>query len=114
MSESQTLNISSVRVPFFSDSQSVFKSKRTGDGPSWYPLLEDGVGNQPSCSDCSIKFENEARRLPKVPSTSQDSMVTSNLPSWFQQYKEENKRQTSNDKVIKELIGIISSLMYHI
>ncbi|ONK77548.1 uncharacterized protein A4U43_C02F7730 [Asparagus officinalis] len=84
------------------DSKSLSKSKRSGDGLSWHSLLEDGAGNQLAyCGDCSIKFENEALSLPKISSRSQGSMITSNLPSWLQLYKEENKRSTSNHKESK-------------
>ncbi|XP_020246246.1 protein SMAX1-LIKE 3-like [Asparagus officinalis] len=82
-----------------SDSQSLSKSKRPGDEPSWRPLIEDAAGSKLSCcGDCSIKFENEARSLSKVSSSTQGSMITSNLPSWLQQYKEENERATNINK----------------
>lgn len=101
-------------IPFDSDSQSLLENTRTGVGSSWCPLLEDGKGNQLTCCrDCSIKFENEARLLPKVSSSSEGSIITSNLPLWLQQYKEENKRSSRNDKVIEELINIYSSLTQH-
>ncbi|KAF8403358.1 hypothetical protein HHK36_011460 [Tetracentron sinense] len=83
-----------------SDLQGQFRSKRAGDGCSW-SLLESGVEKQLTCCvDCSAKFEKEARSLSS--SIHNDSTTTtsttSSLPTWLQQYKEENKRLTSNDQ----------------
>ncbi|OVA07122.1 hypothetical protein BVC80_1289g39 [Macleaya cordata] len=76
------------------------RSKRTGDGSGWSLLESSGVEKQLTCcADCSIKFQTEARSL--VTSTTHDSTTsspTSSLPSWLQQYKEENKRLTTRDQ----------------
>ncbi|KAK6944104.1 Clp, repeat (R) domain [Dillenia turbinata] len=78
-----------------SDSQSESRSKKSGDGSSWL-LLDCGDEKQLSCcSDCSAKFETEARSLQ---SNCNADSTTSTLPSWLQQYKNENKRLLNNDQ----------------
>ncbi|XP_008784103.2 protein SMAX1-LIKE 3-like [Phoenix dactylifera] len=77
--------------------QNQLKSKRNGDGSCW-SLLEDGLGSQLTCcADCSIKFETEARGLPNT-SYSSNGSITSSLPSWLQQYKEDDRRTARNDQ----------------
>ena len=67
-----------------SDVQSECRSKRNGNGSTRLVL-----------EDCSNKFEAEARS-----STSTSEATTSSLPSWLQQYKDQNKLPQDNDRVI--------------
>ncbi|KAG9455038.1 hypothetical protein H6P81_007942 [Aristolochia fimbriata] len=82
----------------------------SGDGTSSWSLLLDGVEKQLSCcSDCLGKFENEAQNLANSSTSTHDhsAIISSTLPSWLQQYKEENRRLASNDQLdvfqLKEL-----------
>ncbi|XP_039126488.1 protein SMAX1-LIKE 3-like isoform X2 [Dioscorea cayenensis subsp. rotundata] len=74
------------------------KTKRSGDGSSFWSLMDKGVGNQLNCcssTDYSLKYDTDNHR--KV--SSSNGSVTTSLPSWLQQYKEEKKsRETSNDQ----------------
>ncbi|XP_010262964.1 PREDICTED: protein SMAX1-LIKE 3-like [Nelumbo nucifera] len=98
-----------------SDSQGQFRSKRIEDG-SGSPLLKGRVEKQLSCcSDCSAKFEMEVRSL-----TSSSHNQDSSLPSWLQQYKDENKRLTGNHQdsihvkdLCKKWNSICSSIHNH-
>ncbi|PSS01614.1 Protein SMAX1-LIKE like [Actinidia chinensis var. chinensis] len=65
-----------------SDVQSECRSKRNGNGSTRLVL-----------EDCSNKFEAEARS-----STSTSEATTSSLPSWLQQYKDQNKLPQNNDR----------------
>ncbi|XP_010246734.1 PREDICTED: protein SMAX1-LIKE 3-like [Nelumbo nucifera] len=104
-----------------SDSQGQFRSKRTVDAPGW-PLLEGAEKQLTCCSDCSAKFETEVRSLTSS-SHNHDSITTSStssLPSWLQQYKNESKRNTSNDQdcvqvkdLCKKWNSICSSIHKH-
>lgn len=51
------------------------------------------------CGECSVNLKREARTITSYGRTN-ESITTSGspLPSWLQQYKEENSRQTSNDQ----------------
>ncbi|KAI3893340.1 hypothetical protein MKW92_051818 [Papaver armeniacum] len=81
-----------------SDLESSFRSKRIGDVSGW-SLLESGVEKQLTCcADCSVKFHTEARTLLTNNHDSPTCSTTSSLPSWLQQYKEENKRVSSKDQ----------------
>ncbi|XP_068663487.1 protein SMAX1-LIKE 3-like [Aristolochia californica] len=81
------------------------RSKRSGDSTGWSLLLDEVEKQLNCCSDCLGKFENEAQSLAN--SSGHESAITSStLPSWLQQYKEENRRLTSNDQdvfQVKEL-----------
>ncbi|KAK9291181.1 hypothetical protein L1049_009369 [Liquidambar formosana] len=79
-----------------SDSQSQFKSKKAGNGSSWLVLEGADEKQLTCCADCSAKFETEARSLQS--STCHSDSTTSSLPTWLQQYKDENKRLSSNDQ----------------
>ncbi|CAK9150757.1 unnamed protein product [Ilex paraguariensis] len=48
------------------------------------------------CADCSANFKIEARSIVKNESTT--TSTSSSLPSWLQQYKEENRTRTINDQ----------------
>ncbi|KAA8518503.1 hypothetical protein F0562_015977 [Nyssa sinensis] len=48
------------------------------------------------CSECSVRFETEARSLQS--STCISETTTSSLPSWLQQYKDENQGLYSNNQ----------------
>ncbi|KAF9598835.1 hypothetical protein IFM89_031503 [Coptis chinensis] len=81
-----------------SNSQGNFRSKNNGSTSGW-PLLENGIEKQLTCcTDCSVKFETEARSLVTSAHDSATSSSTSSLPSWLQQYKDEKKKLTSNDQ----------------
>ncbi|KAK6942539.1 Clp, repeat (R) domain [Dillenia turbinata] len=71
------------------------RNKRSGNGSSWLLLDCEDEKQLSCCADCSAKFETEARSLQS--SCSSDS-TTSTLPSWLQQYKNENKRLLNNDQ----------------
>ncbi|KAL6005431.1 hypothetical protein ACLOJK_005998 [Asimina triloba] len=77
----------------------LIRNKRIGDGPFW-SHLKDGLEKQLTCcSDCSSKFEAEARGLLTSPSSHHDSStMASNLPAWLQQYKDENRKLTTNEQ----------------
>ncbi|XP_029116371.1 protein SMAX1-LIKE 3 isoform X2 [Elaeis guineensis] len=77
--------------------QSQCENKRSGIETCW--CLPEGIRSQLACcADCSIKFEIEARDLQSIVSDT-DGLIPSGLPSWLRQYKEENKRATSNDQL---------------
>ncbi|CAL5357005.1 unnamed protein product [Camellia sinensis] len=80
-----------------SDVQSGSSSKKAGNGSSW--LLVEG-GNETKelncCDECSTKFKTEAQSLRSSTCTSE--ATTSSLPSWLQQYKDQNKRLANNDQ----------------
>ncbi|KAF8395454.1 hypothetical protein HHK36_019400 [Tetracentron sinense] len=80
-----------------SDLQGQLRSKRAGDGSSW-PLLESGTKQLTCCADCSANFEKETRSLASSTHNNDSTTTTSSLPTWLQQYKEENKRLNSNDQ----------------
>ncbi|KAK9170330.1 hypothetical protein Syun_002470 [Stephania yunnanensis] len=89
--------------PDSSDLQGQFQGRRSEDvSAAAWPLLENaGIEKQQltCCTDCSIKFETEARSLVTSAHNSPAISTTSSLPSWLQQYKEENIRPTrSNDQ----------------
>nr|XP_043617265.1 protein SMAX1-LIKE 3-like [Erigeron canadensis] len=51
------------------------------------------------CGECSVNFSREARTIMSFGRPNESVATTgSNLPSWLQQYKEENSRQTTNDQ----------------
>ncbi|XP_077234429.1 double Clp-N motif-containing P-loop nucleoside triphosphate hydrolases superfamily protein [Tasmannia lanceolata] len=76
--------------------QGQLRSKKSGDGSGWL-LLQDGVEKQLTCcADCMTKFEKEAQGLRN--NNHEATTITSSLPSWLQQYKEENKRLNTNDQ----------------
>ncbi|CAI9302029.1 unnamed protein product [Lactuca saligna] len=63
------------------------------------------------CSECSVNFSREAARtISSYNRTNHVSMTTtttgSTLPSWLQQYKEENSRQTSNDQGCEKVANL--------
>ncbi|KAJ0976646.1 hypothetical protein J5N97_012120 [Dioscorea zingiberensis] len=74
---------------------SQLKTKRSGDASLW-SLMDKGVGNNQlnCCTDCSVKYDtdNGGRKL-----SSSHGSVSTSLPSWLQQYKEEKRRETSLD-----------------
>ncbi|XP_073126506.1 protein SMAX1-LIKE 3-like isoform X2 [Henckelia pumila] len=55
------------------------------------------------CSDCSANFEREARGLTSTKQEFAAVSCSSNLPSWLQQYKNENKEQPSNDQECEKI-----------
>ncbi|GFY97948.1 double Clp-N motif-containing P-loop nucleoside triphosphate hydrolases superfamily protein [Actinidia rufa] len=65
-----------------SDVQSECRSKKNGNGSTWLVLEE-----------CTKKFETEARS-----STCTSEATTSSLPSWLQQYKDQNKAPKNNNE----------------
>ncbi|RWR82289.1 protein SMAX1-LIKE 3-like protein [Cinnamomum micranthum f. kanehirae] len=87
-----TLPTGSLGLSLSSDSDSLeqLRNMSAGNGLGW-SLLQDGLEKNVSCFvDCSDKFEKEAHILPKS--------STLSLPSWLQQYKEENTITRSNDQ----------------
>ncbi|KAK9122870.1 hypothetical protein Sjap_012472 [Stephania japonica] len=87
--------------PDSSDLQGQSQSRRSEDGSAWLLVENSGMEKQQltCCTDCSIKFETEARSLVTSAHNSPAISTTSSLPSWLQQYKEERTRPTtSNDQ----------------
>ncbi|RWR97087.1 protein SMAX1-LIKE 3-like protein [Cinnamomum micranthum f. kanehirae] len=82
-----------------SDLQGQLRNNRNG-GEFHGSSVMDGLEKQLTCcTDCASKFENEARSLANSSSHhDSSSTITSSLPSWLQQYKEENKRLTGNEQ----------------
>ncbi|XP_059668660.1 protein SMAX1-LIKE 3 [Cornus florida] len=82
-----------------SDIQSESRSKKAAAGSSfsWF-MLEGKEEDQQltCCAECSAKFEIDARSLQS--STCNSEATTSSLPSWLQQYRDENTRLSSNDQ----------------
>jgi len=84
------------------------KSKKNGDAASFWTLVDDGAGDQLNCcTDYSVKFESiDSQSRSRSRSQSRANISSTSLPSWLQQYKEENKRSetttttTTNDQVI--------------
>ncbi|KAI7990656.1 Protein SMAX1-LIKE 3 [Camellia lanceoleosa] len=80
-----------------SDVQSGSSSKKAGNRSSW--LLIEG-GNETKelncCAECSTKFKTQAQSLRSSTCTSE--ATPSSLPSWLQQYKDQNKRLANNDQ----------------
>ncbi|XP_047310121.1 protein SMAX1-LIKE 3-like [Impatiens glandulifera] len=56
------------------------------------------------CDECSSNFEAEARRL-----KNSNSATLSTLPTWLQQYKEENQKLNKDSMQVKDLIQKWSS-----
>ncbi|KAA8539101.1 hypothetical protein F0562_025793 [Nyssa sinensis] len=84
-----------------SDLQDQLRSKTSRDGSSW-SLFKPGVEKHLTCcTDCSANFNREAASSIASSTLNYESTTTStssSLPSWLQQYKEENRRQTINDQ----------------
>lgn len=97
-----TIPAGSLRLSLITDSdaQSQSTSKKAENGTSWL-LLESGEEQQQQlrcCSECSAKFDMEARSLQSSSSCNSDSTTTSSLPAWLQQYKNENRGLSSKDQ----------------
>ncbi|XP_071711552.1 protein SMAX1-LIKE 3-like [Rutidosis leptorrhynchoides] len=50
------------------------------------------------CTECSVNLAREARTLASYGRTNESITSGTTLPSWLQQYKEENSRQSTNDQ----------------
>uniref|UniRef100_A0A5B6YN92 Clp R domain-containing protein n=1 Tax=Davidia involucrata TaxID=16924 RepID=A0A5B6YN92_DAVIN len=83
-----------------SDLQSQYSgSKKAGSSSSSWFMLESGDEKQLTCcAECSAKFETEARSLQSRSTCISEATTTSSLPSWLQQYKDDNERLNSNDQ----------------
>ncbi|KAK9282882.1 hypothetical protein L1049_011107 [Liquidambar formosana] len=86
-----------------SDLQTQFKTEVSGHGSITWPLLETGNDKHLTCyTDYSVNFDREARNMVSSirnnESTTTTISTSSSLPSWLQQYKEENRRQTLNEQ----------------
>ncbi|KAK4582650.1 hypothetical protein RGQ29_025738 [Quercus rubra] len=93
-----TIPAGSLRLSLITDSdqQSQPTSKKAENGTSWL-LLEGGEEHQLACcTECSAKFDMEARSLQSSSTCNSDS-TTSSLPAWLQQYKNENKGLSPNN-----------------
>ncbi|XWS43353.1 hypothetical protein CRYUN_Cryun16bG0095700 [Craigia yunnanensis] len=99
-----TIPAGSLRLSLITDGdlQSQSTSKKVENGSSWI-LLDDREEKQLTCcADCTAKFENEVRSL-----QSSSESTTSNLPPWFQPYKDiENKGFGCNDKDSASVRGL--------
>jgi len=89
-----------------SDQSTINKVGNGSSSSSSWIILEgkDEMMNQQQqltcCSECSTKFETEARTL-KTNTTCNSDSSTSTLPAWLQKCKNENNGLTSNlDQVI--------------
>lgn len=51
------------------------------------------------CSDCSDNFKKEAQAVMSAEREFTTSTSSSRLPSWLQQYKDENRKQLNVDQV---------------
>ncbi|KAA8534584.1 hypothetical protein F0562_032157 [Nyssa sinensis] len=83
-----------------SDLQDQFKSGASRDGSSW-SLLTTGLEKHLTCCvDCSANFNREAHSIASGTLKYESSITStsSSLPSWLQQYKEENRKQTTYDQ----------------
>lgn len=82
-----------------SDLHSQSTSKKVENGSS-LNLVDIGARDQEKqltcCADCSTKFQNEVRILQS--SNSDQSTTSSNLPPWFQSYKDNNNNNIDNNK----------------
>ncbi|KAM1948088.1 hypothetical protein ACFX15_008323 [Malus domestica] len=94
-----TIPSGSLRLSLVTDShdlqsdQSTSKIAETGSNKQ---MLEGGDQKQLTCcSECSAKFEAEARNLQQSSSICNSESTTSSLPAWLQQYKNENKALSS-------------------
>ncbi|KAM1109217.1 hypothetical protein TB2_008493 [Malus domestica] len=94
-----TIPSGSLRLSLVTDShdlqsdQSTSKIAETGSNKQ---MLEGGDQKQLTCcSECSAKFEAEARYLQQSSSICNSESTTSSLPAWLQQYKNENKALSS-------------------
>ncbi|KAK4430726.1 protein SMAX1-LIKE 3 [Sesamum alatum] len=66
--------------------------KEPVDDLNWL-FQKAGIKNQLTfCSDCSVNFKKEAQAV----MSSKQEPSSSSLPSWLQQYKDENRKQTNN------------------
>lgn len=83
-----------------SDQRCQLQNNKTRDECGW-SFLQDGLEKQLTCcTDCTSKFESEARLLANSTGHhNSNPTITSSLPSWLQQCKEENRRLTRNEKV---------------
>ncbi|KAL2526028.1 Double Clp-N motif-containing P-loop nucleoside triphosphate hydrolase superfamily protein [Abeliophyllum distichum] len=74
------------------------KSKAPVDGSNWL-FHKAGVQKYLTCcSDCMVNFKREARGLMNDNMKSTTTCSSSSLPSWLQQYKDENRNQTDSDQ----------------
>ncbi|CAA6660613.1 unnamed protein product [Spirodela intermedia] len=72
-----------------------------GDVSSW-SRIENGGENKLGCWDAPVKVEIQAKGLTNSCGSNLGS-VTSSLPSWLQQYKEENRRTAASNEHIGDL-----------
>ncbi|KAF5473926.1 hypothetical protein F2P56_005873 [Juglans regia] len=94
-----TIPAGSLRLSLITDSdlQSQSTSKKAEKENSWLLLEGDEEQQQLACcTDCSAKFDMEARSLQS--STCNSVSTTSSLPAWLQQYKNEKNGLGSNDQ----------------
>ncbi|KAL2549097.1 Double Clp-N motif-containing P-loop nucleoside triphosphate hydrolase superfamily protein [Forsythia ovata] len=74
------------------------KSKAPVDCSNWL-FHKAGVQKYLTCcSDCMVNFKREARGLMNDNMKSTTTCSSSSLPSWLQQYKDENRNQTDTDQ----------------
>ncbi|KAJ8630526.1 hypothetical protein MRB53_023849 [Persea americana] len=81
-----------------SDSQGQMRNISAGDGLGW-SLLQEGSEKPLTCfSNVSFLESNKVHSLQSSATCHSPNTGSSTLPSWLQQYKEENKSLTSNDQ----------------
>lgn len=79
-----------------SDVQSISESKNCGNGSTWL-MPESGNEKELSCGGdrCCNTFDTEARSFRTSSCTSEATAST--LPSWLQEYKDQNSKRSSDD-----------------
>ncbi|OAY42979.1 protein SMAX1-LIKE 3 [Manihot esculenta] len=93
-----TIPAGSLRLSLITDSDLQSQSTSNKADQSCWIILEGDEENQLTCcSDCTAKFENEARSLQAT--TCNSESTSSSLPAWLQQCKNEIKGlNNSNDQ----------------
>ncbi|XAR64931.1 hypothetical protein NMG60_11008832 [Bertholletia excelsa] len=88
-----------------SDLQSQLKTKISAEESSW-SQIKFGLGKKLTCcTDCLANFNREAGTLASKTcySESTTTSICSSLPSWLQQYKEQNQTRTTNEQESNKL-----------
>ncbi|XP_072970329.1 protein SMAX1-LIKE 3-like [Typha angustifolia] len=96
--QTHTIPCGSLGLSLNFDSDSKMKSKRSDQNGSSWSFMDGAVESQLTCADCSNKFDTETRCHPNSTPCSSHSLVSSKLPSWLQEYKEEKGRANRNDQ----------------
>ncbi|CAL5363316.1 unnamed protein product [Camellia sinensis] len=88
-----------------SDLKGQFQGKESGDESIWSQIKMGVEKNLTCCTDCLANFNREAQNIASnnCYNESTTTSTCSSLPSWLQQYKDENRIKTINDQEFNKL-----------